>query len=83
MISLYFTLKGTRLGAITAALIGWITLAFSLIDIIYAALGHLFITSSQIVPNTTMRSLIGFIVAAGVVVTSHNVFYKIGACRQA
>ena len=40
VISLYFTLKGTRLGAMTAAIIGWITLAFCLTDNIYTVLGH-------------------------------------------
>jgi uncharacterized protein YbjT (DUF2867 family) len=80
VISLYFTLKGTRLGAITAAIIGWITLAFWLTDNIYTLLGHSFIASSPSLP-ITIRNFIGSIIAAGVVVTSHNVFYKIGARR--
>jgi uncharacterized protein YbjT (DUF2867 family) len=80
VISLYFTLKGARLGAMTAAIIGWITLAFWLTDNIYTVLGHSFIASSPSLP-ITIRNFIGSIIAAGVVVTSHNVFYKIGAHR--
>jgi hypothetical protein len=79
VISLYFTLKGTRLGAMTAAIIGWITLAFWLTDNIYTLLGHSFIASSPSLP-ITIRNFIGSIIA-GVVVTSQNVFYKIGAHR--
>ena len=78
MISLYFTLKGTRLGAMTAAIIGWITLAFWLTDNIYTVLGHSFIASSPSLPMT-IRNFIGSIIVAGVVVTSHNVFYKMGS----
>jgi hypothetical protein len=80
VISLYFTLKGTRLGAMTAAIIGWITLAFWLTDNIYTLLGHSFIASSPSLP-ITISNFIGSIIAAGIVVTSHNVFYKIGASR--
>jgi hypothetical protein len=76
VISLYFTLKGTRLGAMTAAMIGWITLAFWLTDNIYTLLGHSFIASSPSLA-ITIRNFIGSIIAAGVVVTSHNFFYKI------
>ncbi|MGA8084099.1 MAG: NAD(P)H-binding protein [Candidatus Nitrosopolaris sp.] len=78
VISLYFTLKGTRLGAMTAAMIGWITLAFWLTDNIYTLLGHSFIAISPSLPMT-IRNLVGSIIVAGVVVTSHNVFYKIGS----
>jgi hypothetical protein len=78
VISLYFTLKGTRLGAMTAAMIGWITLAFWLTDNIYTLLGHSFIAISPSLPMT-IRNLVGAIIVAGVVVTSHNVFYKIGS----
>ena len=80
VMSLYFTLKATRLGAMTGAIIGWITLAFWLTDNIYTLLGHSFIASSPSLAIIT-RNFIGSIIAAGVVVTSHNVFYKIGAYR--
>ena len=80
VMSLYFTLKATRLGAMTAAIIGWITLAFWLTDNIYTLLGHSFIASSPSLA-IIIRNFIGSIIAAGVVVTSHNVFYKIGAYR--
>jgi uncharacterized protein YbjT (DUF2867 family) len=80
LMSLYFTLKATRLGAMTAAIIGWITLAFWLTDSIYTVIGHSFIASSPSLA-IIIRNFIGSIIAAGVVVTSHNVFYKIGAYR--
>ncbi len=80
VISLYFTLKRIRLGAMTAAIIGWITLAFWLTDNMYTVLGHSFIASPTSLPMT-IRNFVGSIIAAGVVVTSHNVFYKIGAYR--
>ena len=80
VISLYFTIKGTRLGAMTAAIIGWITLAFWLTDNIYTLLGHSLIASSPSLA-ITIRNFIGCIIAAGVVVTSHNVFYKLGEYR--
>jgi hypothetical protein len=62
----------------TAAIIGWITLAFWLTDNIYTVIGHSFIGSSPSLA-IIIRNFIASIIAAGVVVTSHNVFYKIGA----
>src|ERR687889_1693013 len=74
--SIYFVIKGARLGAMVAGIIGWITLAFWLTDNIYTVLGNSLIASS---PDTimTIRNFIGAIIAAVVVVASHNVFHKI------
>ncbi|MFZ0894841.1 MAG: hypothetical protein WAZ77_10090 [Candidatus Nitrosopolaris sp.] len=55
--------------------------AFWLTDNIYTLLGHSFIASSPSLP-ITIRNFVGSIIAAGVVVTSQNVFYKIGAQRS-
>jgi uncharacterized protein YbjT (DUF2867 family) len=75
MSSLYFVFKGARLGALTAGIIGWVTLAFWLTDIIYTVSGHSLISNS---PNLvmTIRNIIGSVIAAVVVVTSHNIFHK-------
>jgi uncharacterized protein YbjT (DUF2867 family) len=74
--SIYFVSKGARLGAMVAGIIGWITLAFWLTDNIYTVLGNSIIASS---PDMimTIRNFIGAIIAAVVVVASHNVFHKI------
>ena len=74
--SLFFTLNGARLGAITAGVIGWITLIFWLIDNIYTVSGRSLIATS---PNLlmTLRNFIGAGIAASVVVASHNVYHKI------
>ena len=75
MSSLYFVFKGARLGALTAGIIGWVTLAFWLTDIIYTVSGHSLISNS---PNLvmTIRNIIGSVIAAVVVATSHNIFHK-------
>src|SRR6476469_3601064 len=73
--SLFFTLNGARLGAITAGVIGWITLIFWLIDNIYTVSGCSLIATS---PNLmmTLRNFIGAGIATSVVVASHNVYHK-------
>ena len=74
--SIFFVRNGARLGAITAGTIGWLTLAFWLIDNIYTISGNSLLASS---PNIemTIRNFIGAIVAGIVVTSSHNVFHKI------
>lgn len=74
--SLFFVRNGARLGAIIAGVIGWVTVAFWLIDNIYTISGESLLASS---PNLvmTMRNFIGAIVAGLVVASSHNVFHKI------
>jgi uncharacterized protein YbjT (DUF2867 family) len=73
--SIFFVCNGARLGAITAGTIGWITLAFWLIDNVYTISGNSFLASS---PDMTMtiRNFIGAVVAGLVVASSHNVFHK-------
>jgi hypothetical protein len=74
--SIFFVRNGARLGAIMAGVIGWITLAFWLIDNIYTISGDSLLASS---PDLTMtvRNFIGAAVAGMVVASSHNVFHKI------
>jgi hypothetical protein len=73
--SVFFVRNGARLGAITAGVIGWITLALWLIDNIYTISGDSLLASS---PDMTMimRNFVGAVVAGLVVVSSHNVFHK-------
>jgi uncharacterized protein YbjT (DUF2867 family) len=74
--SLFFVFNGARLGAITAGIIGWITLIFWLVDNIYTVSGKsLIATSPDIV--MTLRNFVGAAVAAIVVVASHNIYHKI------
>ena len=74
--SLFFVFKGARLGTITAGIIGWITLAFWLVDNIYTVSSDsLIATSPDLI--MTYRNFVGGIIAAIVVATSHNVYHKL------
>src|SRR5215207_8796178 len=74
--SLFFVFNGARLGAITAGIIGWITLTFWLVDNIYTISGNsLIATPPDII--MTLRNFVGAAVAASVVVASHNVYHKL------
>ena len=74
--SIYFVLKSTRLGSITAGIIGWVTLGFWLIGNTNSILGHtLIVSSSDLV--MAIRDFISVVTAALVVVTSHNIFHKL------
>jgi uncharacterized protein YbjT (DUF2867 family) len=74
--AIYFLRYGARLGALTAGVLGWLTLAFWLIDNIYVIWDTSVLASS---PDTTitLRNFIGAGVAALVVATSHNLFHKL------
>jgi sterol desaturase/sphingolipid hydroxylase (fatty acid hydroxylase superfamily) len=74
--SVYFIIKGARLGAMTAGIIGWITLTFWLTDNIYTVSGHSLIASSPGIVMT-LRNFIGVVIATFVVAASHNIFHKI------
>jgi uncharacterized protein YbjT (DUF2867 family) len=74
--SIFFIRNGARLGAITAGAIGWITLSFWILDIIYTALGNPLIASSSTI-DVIIRNSIGVFIAGLVVASSHNVFHKI------
>lgn len=74
--SLFFVFKGTRLGAIAAGTIGWVTLIFWLVDNIYTVYGNSLIATS---PNIimTLRNFVGAAVAATVIAASHSVYHKL------
>ena len=74
--SLFFVFHGARLGAITAGVIGWITLTFWLVDNIYTVSGKALIATSPSIVMT-LRNFIGAGIATSVVVASHNVYHKI------
>jgi uncharacterized protein YbjT (DUF2867 family) len=74
--SIFFVRNGARLGAIIAGIIGWLTLAFWLIDNIYTISGNSLLASSPGM-EMTVRNFIGAVVAGFVVASSHNVFHKI------
>ncbi|MDQ3836581.1 MAG: NAD(P)H-binding protein [Thermoproteota archaeon] len=73
--AIYFLRYGARLGALAAGVIGWLTLAFWLLDNLYIISGTSVIASS---PDTiiTVRNFVGAGIAAIVVATSHNLFHK-------
>jgi uncharacterized protein YbjT (DUF2867 family) len=73
---LFFVFNGARLGAITAGIIGWITLTFWLIDNIYTVSGQSLIAESPGI-LMTLRNFIGVVIAASVVAASHNLYHKI------
>lgn len=74
--SIFFVRNGARLGAMIAGVIGWLTLAFWLIDNIYTIAGDSLLASSPGI-EMTIRNFIGAVVAGFVVASSHNVFHKI------
>jgi len=76
ILSIFFVRNGARLGAIIAGAIGWITLAFWLIDNIYTISGNSLIADSPSMAMT-IRNFIGAAIAGLVVASSHNVFHKI------
>ena len=74
--SIFFIHKGARLGSIIAGIIGWITLAFWLLDNFYLIFG----TSVLATPPgyvMTIRNCIGAAIAGLVIASSHNLFHKI------
>lgn len=74
--SIFFVRNGARLGAIIAGVIGWLTLAFWLIDNIYTISGNSLLASSPSM-EMTIRNFIGAVISGFVVAFSHNVFHKI------
>lgn len=75
-LAIYFLRYGAKLGALTAGVLGWLTLIFWLIDNLYVIGGTPLLASS---PDAiiTIRNFIGAGVAALVVATSHNLFHKL------
>ena len=74
--SIYFVRSHTRLGALVAGVLGWITLAFWLLDNFYVVFGS---SVSAHAPDTvmTVRNFAGAIIASVVIASSHNVFHKL------
>jgi len=74
--SIFFVLRGARLGSIIAGIIGWITLTFWLLDNFYLIFGTSVIASP---PGyvMTIRNCIGAVIAGLVIASSHNLFHKI------
>ncbi|MDQ3851982.1 MAG: NAD-dependent epimerase/dehydratase family protein [Thermoproteota archaeon] len=74
--AIYFLRYGARLGALTAGLLGWLTLTFWLIDNFYIVWETPIIASSPDA-TITIRNFIGAGVAVIVIATSHNLFHKL------
>lgn len=74
--AIYFLRYGARLGALTAGILGWLTLTFWLIDNFYIVWGTPIIASSPDA-TITIRNFIGAGVAMLVIATSHNLFHKL------
>lgn len=74
--SIYFVYNKTRLGALSAGVLGWITLASWLLDNFYVLFGSSVIAST---PDSlmTVRNFVGAIIASLVIASSHNLFHKI------
>jgi uncharacterized protein YbjT (DUF2867 family) len=74
--SIYFIHSGARLGSMIAGTIGWVTLAFWLVDNLYIVSGISLIASP---PGYVMaiRNFVGALVAILVITSSHNLFHKL------
>jgi uncharacterized protein YbjT (DUF2867 family) len=74
--SIYFIRYKTRLGALSAGILGWITLAFWLLDNYYVVFGSSVIAST---PGAamTIRNFVGVGIALIVIASSHNIFHKL------
>ena len=79
--SIYFIRYGTRLGAFSAGVLGWITLAFWLVDNFYIVFGTSVIASAPDLVMT-VRNFVGVIVTSLVIISSHNVFHKLSHQRM-
>lgn len=75
MASILLVQAGTRLGYLVAGLLAWCTAAFWLADSYHVVFRMSLIAGE---PNTamTVRNLVGVLIAAAVVVASHNAFHR-------
>jgi uncharacterized protein YbjT (DUF2867 family) len=73
--SIYFVRNKTRLGALSAGVLGWITLVFWLLDNFNVLFGSSVIASA---PDSMMmvRNFVGAIIASLVITSSHNLFHE-------
>jgi hypothetical protein len=76
LFSLCFLVFGARLGALTAGILGWLSLAFYILGIIQSILMTFSIVSLSGTTNTITLNLIGSGFAAIVIVTSYNQFHN-------
>lgn len=76
LFSIYFIHTGARLGSMIAGVIGWVTMAFWLIDNFYIVSGTSVIASP---PGYIMeiRNFVGSLIAGLVIASSHNLFHKL------
>jgi uncharacterized protein YbjT (DUF2867 family) len=76
LFSIYFIHTGARLGSMIAGVIGWVTMAFWLIDNFYIVAGTSVIASP---PGYIMeiRNFVGSLTAGLVIASSHNLFHKL------
>lgn len=73
--SIYFIRYGARLGAFIAGILAWGTLIFWISDNYYIVSGHSLLFSNPNA-NETWRNVIGIIIAAFTIISSHNIFNK-------
>ncbi len=73
--SIYFIRYGARLGALVAGILAWGTLFFWITDNYYIVSGHSLLFSNPNA-NETWRNIIGIIIAAFTIISSHNIFNK-------
>ncbi|MGG6461038.1 MAG: hypothetical protein ACM3JQ_06400 [Candidatus Eiseniibacteriota bacterium] len=76
LISIYFIHTGARLGSMIAGVIGWVTLAFWLIDNFYIISGTS-VTASPPGYIMAIRNIVGSLIAGLVIASSHNLFHKL------
>lgn len=74
--SIYFIRFGARLGALVAGILGWGSLIFWLLDILYIFTGYTIIAEKP-GNNEVLRDMVGIAIAAFVILSSHNIFNKI------
>ncbi len=75
--SIYFVRYGTRLGAFSAGTLGWMTLAFWLLDNLLHVVFGRSVIALAFDPMMTILNFLGAIVASMVIASSHNVFHKL------
>jgi uncharacterized protein YbjT (DUF2867 family) len=74
--AIYFVRFGARLGALIAGILGWGSLIFWLMDNFYILFGYSIITEKP-GNDEIIRDVIGILIAAFTIVSSHNIFNKI------
>lgn len=73
--SIYFIRCGVRLGAFISGILAWSTLIFWISDNYYIVSGHSLLFSNSNA-DETWRNIIGIVIAAFTIISSHNIFNK-------